>query len=512
MRLITSYALRFSITLLLIFSPQLFAQQKEQRVALVIGNNAYRLGALTASVNDARGMAAALTALGFKVTKLEDLNRAAMLRALRTFVGELNSQNAIGVFYFAGHGMQSKGKNYLIPVDADVEHEDDIETQGVDIQYLLDKFAGVRNGMNILILDACRNNPFAKIGVKNASGLAAVDGPPGTLVAFAAAPGQVAIETRGGNGIYTKHILSNIRTPGLPIEEIFKRVRSAVITDTSKAQVPWENTSLIRDFYFTGAPAGKGYTPVYVDAEDIAWEKVEVSRNIYDFISFMRRFPQSRHQGKVLERVNTILARIKPAPPAIENNELKEFLNETHAGIEARKVDKYSAEYWGFKGKSGWIVHEIERGSAVERAGVKLGDIFIKVNGMDATTPEFYKEFGLSIVSGELIEMVVWRNRREVFLTGLAQRASIENMIEKVAGAQLKLKNYNRARVFAEYLAESDAPRAQAFLGILYYGGLGVQKNFRTAENWLLKAAVQGTHSATALLSLIYWLFRKSSG
>lgn len=117
-----------------------------------------------------------------------------------------------------------------------------------------------------------------------------------------------------------------IREPGLPVEEIFKRVRSGVLAETAKRQVPWENTSLVRDFYFAGAPAGKGYKPANSDPESEAWANVEGSRNIYDFIAFMRRFPQSKYQDQILTRINSILAKLKPAPPAIEKNDLPALL------------------------------------------------------------------------------------------------------------------------------------------------------------------------------------------
>lgn len=164
--------MRFLLISFLLISTSLPAA--ENRIALVIGNNAYKNLPLTAPVNDARAMAQALGELGFKLTKLEDVGRPGMARAIRAFADGLKGPEPIGLFYFSGHGMQSKGKNFLIPVDADVTHEDEIELQGVDIQYVLDKFGDMRNGMNILILDACRNNPFAKRGVTRASGLAAI--------------------------------------------------------------------------------------------------------------------------------------------------------------------------------------------------------------------------------------------------------------------------------------------------------------------------------------------------
>jgi hypothetical protein len=475
----------------------------EKRVALVIGNNAYRNGPLKAAINDARAMTSALTELGFRVVKLENVGRLAMVRAIRSFVDDLGGSQAVGLFYFAGHGVQLKGKNFLIPIDADIEDEDEIELQSVDLQYMLDKFADMRSGMNILILDACRNNPFARRGVKRASGLAEIDGPPGTLVAFAATPGHVAEEI-GDNGIYTKNILANIRESGLPVEEVFKRVRRGVLAETHNRQNPWETTSLVRDFYFKGAPAGSGYKPATNDSEAEAWANVESSRNIYDFVAFMRRFPQGRYQSQILARINSILSKLKPAPPSIQPNELKEFLNEAYAGLQFRRLNKYSAEYYGLTEPKGVIVVEVERGSFAKRAGLLPGDIVIGVNGKPAIGVDELEVLGRTILPGEFVEAVVWRNRREVSVSGLAQRVPIEMLMGRIGTAQFKEKNYDRARAFYEYLAATDYAKGQAALGMLYLAGLGVQRDYKVAESWLLKAASQGMTDAAAFLSMIY--------
>lgn len=476
----------------------------ERRIALVIGNNAYREAKLTAPINDARSMASALTELGFKVVKLENADRLTILRAVRSFVDELNISNSVGLFYFAGHGAQSKGKNFLIPIDADIEHEDEIELQSVDLQYMLDKFADMRNGMNILILDACRNNPFARRGVKRASGLAAIDGPPGTLVAFAAAPGQVAREIDGGNGIYTKNVLANIREPGLPIEEVFKRVRFGVLAETGKLQVPWENTSLVRDFYFKGAPAGSGYRPATTDSEAEAWGTIENSRNIYDFIGFLRRFPQSRYQAEILGRINLILLKLKPTPPMLQLSELSALLNEAHAGFGMRPLNHYSAQYFGLTDSKGVIVTDIERGSASERAGLLPGDVIRKVNGRVVNGVEDAMDLARTMLPGEYVHGVVWRKGSEASVSGLTTRAPLERLLGRVAYDHLRTKNYDRARAFYEYMAATDDAAGQSTLGVMYLSGLGVQRDYKVAESLLLKAAMQGKAFAAAMVASIY--------
>jgi hypothetical protein len=221
----------------------------ERRVALVIGNSAYKTAPLRNPVNDARAISKALSATGFKVTVLEDASQAAMRRAIRVFGDELTA-GGVGLFYYAGHGMQVRGKNFLIPVNADIEREDEIEDQAVDANVVLAKMDTAKNTLNLMILDACRNNPFARSFRSASAGLAQMDAPSGTLVAFATAPGSVASDGEGDNGLYTKHLLANIGRAGLPIEQVFKEVRRGVGRDTSDRQIPWESSSLRGDFYF----------------------------------------------------------------------------------------------------------------------------------------------------------------------------------------------------------------------------------------------------------------------
>jgi uncharacterized caspase-like protein len=225
-----------------------------QRVALVIGNSAYKEGPLANPVNDARAIAKALQESGFDVTTLENADKAAMGTALRSFGAKLRG-GGTGLFYYAGHGMQIKGSNYLIPVGANIENEDEVAYSAVDAQAVLDKMEAAGNVANIMILDACRNNPFARSTRGGPQGLAQMDAPVGTLVAYATSPGRVASDGAGANGLYTQHLLAAIRQPGIKAEEVFKQVRSNVRRDSQGKQITWESTSMEGDFYFRGGPS-----------------------------------------------------------------------------------------------------------------------------------------------------------------------------------------------------------------------------------------------------------------
>ncbi len=229
--------------------------QAERRSALVIGNGAYASAPLRNPVNDARAMAATLRSLGFEVIHLENASQAMMEDALNA-LGRLLAKGGVGLFYYAGHGVQAQGRNYLIPVQARLLSESDLPQQAVDASAVLERMEQANNDLNIIILDACRNNPFAmklRSGKGGAGGLAAMQAPKGSLIAFATSPGSVASDGSGENGVYTKHLLENLRTPGLQVEQMFKLVRSGVIAETNSQQRPWETTSIQGDFVFADA-------------------------------------------------------------------------------------------------------------------------------------------------------------------------------------------------------------------------------------------------------------------
>ena len=222
-----------------------------QRLALVIGNGQYTASPLKNPVRDARDMAVTLKKLGFQVIYEENATRRKMDDAVRAFYAKLR-QSETGLFYFAGHGMQVKGRNYLIPVDARIETESDVEHESIDVGRVLGKMEDAGNPVNIIILDACRDNPFARGVRSSGAGLARMDAPVGSIVAYATSPESVAADGRGQNGVYTKHLLKEMMTPGLTIEQVFKAVRNGVMDETNNKQVPWESTSLRGDFYFSG--------------------------------------------------------------------------------------------------------------------------------------------------------------------------------------------------------------------------------------------------------------------
>ena len=219
-----------------------------ERVALVIGNSNYRTAKLANPVNDATDISAVLTDLNFDVITVTDANKRQMIKALDQFAQKLRKAD-FGLFYFAGHGMQINNRNYLIPLKATVQAESDVEFEAVDAGRILGRMRLAGNKLNVVILDACRNNPFARTFRTSTRGLARMDAPIGTIVAYATSPGSVAADGKGRNGVYTKHLLSALKKPNLDIQDIFNEAGRGVMAETDNQQIPWSSNTPLPQYF-----------------------------------------------------------------------------------------------------------------------------------------------------------------------------------------------------------------------------------------------------------------------
>ena len=241
------------------------------RVALIIGNSAYAGNmALLNPANDAKAMADVLKRLGFTVIELRDGNKAQMSAAIAQVSNSLKGKQGVGMLYYAGHGLQLDWRNYMVPVDANLKNAADVPAQTIDLSSVVDIFKAAGNRMNIVVLDACRDNPFGG-NTSSAKGLAQLDAPPSTFLAYATAPGNVAEDgdVKSGNGLYTQFLLQELKRPTAKIEDVFKRVRLNVRKQSNGRQIPWESTSLEDDFFFND---GVKYTIKPEDLERMAAE------------------------------------------------------------------------------------------------------------------------------------------------------------------------------------------------------------------------------------------------
>ncbi|MCC7049135.1 MAG: caspase family protein [Alphaproteobacteria bacterium] len=299
--------------------------QVEQRVALVMGNAAYPDQPLKNPVNDARLMAGKLRELGFDVILRENATRDSMGAAVRDFTRKLQP-GVVALVYYAGHGIQSRGRNYLIPVDASLGAESDLRFQAVDIGALTEELEQGQARVSLVILDACRNNPFEKKLRGAARGLTAIDAARGGLIAYATAPGSVAADGDGENGPYTEELVKAMSVPNLKVEEVFKRVIVGVEQRTNGQQTPWISSSLRGDFVFNitvnaqpGATVNVAPAPAspaaasQAESELVFWRSAQQSNRVEEYDAYLAQFPQGLFANLAKLRIAELQ---KPAPPA----------------------------------------------------------------------------------------------------------------------------------------------------------------------------------------------------
>ena len=245
------------ILMLMVFNG--LATTTERRVALIIGNSNYStMGVLNNATNDATDMAMALNDLGFEVISGTDLSKKQMREKIKLFDDSLKQgekDKTIGLFYYAGHGLEVDGANYLVPVDADMQYQEDARDEGISLNLITSRMKYTKNRMNIVILDACRNNPFPKKDrAISSGGWGAISNlASGMFIAYGTSPGRKAADSdgTGRNGLFTKHILENIKKPGKTLEQVFKATRAGVLDDSNGRQITWQNNATTGDFYFT---------------------------------------------------------------------------------------------------------------------------------------------------------------------------------------------------------------------------------------------------------------------
>jgi uncharacterized caspase-like protein len=278
----------FAFVALIITLPGTAEAQK--RVALVIGNGNYSgVSPLANPPNDARLMAGTLRNLGFEVIEKIDATQKAMKRAVRDFgkLLEAGGDDAVGLFYYAGHGVQINGTNYIIPVDAQISSEGDVDIETVDANAVLSMMEHSGAGLNFVILDACRNNPFLSSNRSGGRGLAEMNAPTGSFIAYATSPGDVAADGDGANSPYTTALTSAMLQPGVSVERMFRNVRNDVRSATNDEQTPWESSSLIGgDFYFNQSVSEQiatNQTPTSTDMT--VWQSIQNSRYVADCLT-----------------------------------------------------------------------------------------------------------------------------------------------------------------------------------------------------------------------------------
>jgi len=283
-----------------------------KRTALVIGNERYAQNPLGSAANDARAMADLLNQAGFAVDLKVNATRDEMSHAIEGLGQAIKSRDVdTSLFYYAGHAAQLDWRNYLLPVDGNVTSAGDMRSQCIDLGLLLDQFGRVKSKTSLIVLDSCRDDPFGPRFRPKQKGLSQYDAPAGTLLAFATAPGKVAIEIEGRpNGLYTENLLRELAVKGVRIEDALKRVRLNVRYASRGEQVPWESTSLESDVYLFPTPPRSAAELEREAREELeAWHSVKSSKKLDDWMAYLRRFPQGRFAEVAQVQTRELLAK-----------------------------------------------------------------------------------------------------------------------------------------------------------------------------------------------------------
>ncbi|HEV7682048.1 MAG TPA: SUMF1/EgtB/PvdO family nonheme iron enzyme [Pyrinomonadaceae bacterium] len=383
----------------------------ERRIALVIGNGAYLSAKPLANpANDAADMAKTLRDLGFEVLSGSNQSKRQMESLIREFGLKLAS-GGTGLFYYAGHGLQVGGSNYLVPVDAEIPEEDEVQYQTVPLDLVLTKMTMAKNDLNIVILDACRNNPFARSWRRyrdagSSDGLAKISPPTGTLVLYATEPGKVASDGAGRNGLFTESLLMQIKKPNVEYDQMVRALSADVWQRSNRQQLPWKEGNSLAEFYFvrgakaSGADAeiepANGETVAEKDRATVereAWGYVSNSSDPQDFQNFLKEFPSGANAGNAkIKLEQAVWDTIKGSR---DKAKIQGYLNEFPFGsnlqlarMKLRELDGPAVSPENSGGKN-WVSMSVSsaRNLATLSAAVERGEeavIDIKYNTLDS--------------------------------------------------------------------------------------------------------------------------------
>ncbi len=322
------------------------AQQKEQRVALVIGNSSYKSLPLKNPVNDARDMANSLRGYGFTVIERTNLTTRQVGQTLREFRNKL-TPGSVAVVFYAGHGLQIKGENYLPTVDAEINGEEDVPMQSLSTRQVMDVLGEAKTRMNLVFLDACRDNPYARSFRSGSRGIAKENAPSGTLISFATRPGSVAGDGDGRNGIYTSVLLEQIKQSNQPIEQVLKRVVSGVKVASKGQQEPWMEGSIEGDFCFascnsTSVNEKNNVTISPAEIEEKFWNDAKAAGNKEAYEAYLESYPKGRYFSLAKANISRLTA-AQGVPPVSAG---ATQLNTQSNVINSNRVNSGSKKPW----------------------------------------------------------------------------------------------------------------------------------------------------------------------
>jgi hypothetical protein len=463
----------------------------ENRIALVIGNGAYQSApVLDNPPNDAKDVAEALKSLGFEVTLGVDLDQAGMQRAIADFSKKTPAAD-VSLFYYGGHGLQVSSHNYLIPVDAQLRTIEDIEKRTVHFDDVLDAQTK-GNGVHLVFLDACRNNPIKNASVLlKSSGLARVGNAAGFLIAFATQPDNVAFDGAGRNSPFAQSLLGHMATPGVDISSLMIAVRRDVIATTGGAQVPWENSSLTRQFYFAGA-SDSGSSP-----ETMLWQLAGGQRDANLLSIYLERYPKGPHAEEVRSLMSQVGGAAAPSQRdagVVEDDLWKLALSSRERSL----LDLYLARY-----PTGTHVHDADAlVASLEQAESLAKDPAIVCERL-ATHPDD------ATANAPGVDMAILAANASQAIEACKLAASahpqIPHYVALLARAQFAAQHFDEAIALYRQAADAGDARALYSLGYLTELGAHVPKDLKAAFALYEKAAERGNADGAINLAVALW-------
>lgn len=483
----------------------------EQRIALVIGNGAYANAPLKNPVNDAKDMAKKLRGLGFIVIERNNLKKDQIGGTLREFRSKL-APGAVALVFYAGHGLQIKGINYLPAVDADINSEEDVPNQSIAVNQIMDVLDESKTRLNLVFLDACRNNPYARSFRSSERGLARVTAPSGTLISYATKPGSVAADGDGRNGLYTSKLLAQMDST-LQIEQALKRVVTAVKAASQGRQEPWMEGSIEGDFCFAGCHTGipdQGATaqPAVIDPAALeldAWNTAREMDTEDAYQAYLADHADGRHAKFAQAAINKLRAVQQPGqiamhtPSAMQSDAEAEMKpgkgTRGRLGVRIQELTRELAGSFGLSGPNGALISDVEKGGAAEKAGIEAGDVILKFDGQTVSNAVDLPRMVAATLPGSKVVIELWRKGEvmQVFvvIAEFIENGKLGSPVKKLAAGAEAQKGIMLTAKETEVIAELGIA-----VGELSKGQLQILQ----IDSGLLVDDVKGTAARAALL------------
>ncbi len=473
----------FTLMIILLFEGH--EAYAERRIALIIGNSTYSssMGSLSNPVNDANDMSATLTSLGFEVISGINLTKKQMSAKVRLFDDKLSAgdkEETIGLFYYAGHGLEVEGSNYLVPVDAEMDYQEDARDEGVPLNKITSRMKYARNRMNIVILDACRNNPLPKRDRSATGGWGAFnDVASGMFIAYGTSPGRKAADGTGRNGLFTKHILQNIKTKGKTLEQVFKLTRSGVLDESRGKQLTWSNNATTGDFYFSSPSNNATYTkPALLSAATIVLNNKKANAALYEekYEIAFNLFTKSANLGDT--HAQTYLGYLYHNGLGVSQNH-----NKAHQWYKKAADQNHPTAIYN------------------------VGTLYESGSGVIKNIPKAYEMYQKSASLGNQIAMDVLKTKgiQVNVSTLIGFNSSQINSLNQKGNAAISEKKYAEAINWYKQAANLGDPFAMNYIGYLNESGLGVSTNYQKAFEWYTKASEKDYAPAYYNLAIFYY-------